>query len=174
MNIHTIVPALLRLNILMLMTLISACGSRAPVTRPEGLGTTSVSFSSVNNGFKLVATGGYFRFANLGDDKIRYHPAPELTFGATGQAISATDDSLTLQPRLQVPGFLRATFSMCSDGVASYREESGRRVIIARVSLVYFPQADKLKSLENGFFEATAEAGEPVTLAPDGLGESCQ
>lgn len=154
--------------------ILTACGSRPVVTKPEGLGQTSLSFESRGDTFKITVTGGYLRFINLSDNKVRYHAAPELSFSGTGQIISATDNSLTLQPALQVPAFLKQNLSVCSDGVTTYRDDVGRRVRIGRMTLVYFPHADKLTSLENGFFEATTEAGEPVILAPDGRGESCQ
>ncbi len=154
--------------------ILTACGTRSVVTKPEGLGQTSLSFESRGDTFKVTVTGGYLRFNNLSENKVRYHAAPELTFSGAGQIISATDSSLTLQPALQLPAFLKQNLSVCSDGVTTYRDDVGRRVRIGRITLVYFPHADKLSALENGFYEATAEAGEPVTLAPDGRGESCQ
>lgn len=161
-------------RLLATLLLLTACSTRPTLNRPEGLGTTSLAIEPRTNGYRITATGGLLRFVNRGDSKIRYHAAPELVFSPTGQLISATEDSLTLDPGLRVPVFLKSTFSVCSDGVASYREESGKQQKVGRLTLTYFPKADKLKSLENGFLEATPEAGEPVDIVPDGNGESCR
>ena len=119
-----------------------------------------------SNGFKLSASAGFFKFINHKDQRVVYHASPELIFTPSGQVAAAADNSLALDPSLVVSSPQKSTVLVCPDGIVTIRGESGKQTKIGRLLLSWFDHPDKLKSVENGFLEATPEAGEPLSFAP--------
>ncbi|PKL74828.1 MAG: hypothetical protein CVV27_18510 [Candidatus Melainabacteria bacterium HGW-Melainabacteria-1] len=152
--------------------LLGACSARPSQSAgPEG---SNLEMELRSNGFRLLATGGMLKFVQLSDQRVRYHPNPELAFSPTGQVVSAADNALMLDPSISAAGFQRQTLNVCSDGIVTIRDESGRLIKIGRILLTRFAEPAQLLAHENGFFEATAAAGTPQTFAPLGEGQTCQ
>lgn len=150
----------------------TAC-TRAPGSTHAPLAASLTMESRSSNSFKLTTSAGYFKLSNRQDGLTRYHQAPELIISPSGQVAAVADNRLALDPTLVVTASQQQTLVVCPDGIVSIRDESGRQSKIGRVLLVNFAHPDKLKALENGFFEATPESGEAQSFAPDGEGKPC-
>lgn len=148
------------------LLVLMGCSGRPAVNLPAGAETATLSLESRSNGFKLTATAGLLKLVNRADDRTVYTDAAELIFTPSGQVAASADNSLTLDPLLVVSAPQKSTLRVCADGTVTIRDESGKQSQLGKILLTWFPHPEALKTVANGFREATAEAGEPQTFSP--------